>query len=250
MAPLPATARTRAGSGLLYAWSGFAVMWTVWVCFVVFLSEPHRLLLRWPLSTVDHGGWVQEPWAAALIDLSLVALFGLQHSVMARPWFKRTVMGRMPPAFERSTYVHMANLALFVLIVFWQPISIPLWNTGKGSTQDLMWVLFAAGWVILFLGAWSFGIRDLLGIEQMRAWAHARQPHRLHLKTGFLYRWLRHPMYVGVLMGVWATPRMSLGHALLALSFTGYVLIAMRYEERDLLKTFGARYASWREVVH
>ena len=82
----------REGSGLLYAWSGFVVMWTVWISFVVFLSEPHRLLLRWPLSTVDHGGSVQEPWAAALIDISLVALFGLQHSVMARPWFKRTAI--------------------------------------------------------------------------------------------------------------------------------------------------------------
>ena len=183
--------------------------------------------------------------AAALIDLGLIALFGLQHSVMARPWFKKQVM-RMPAAFERCTYVHMANLALFALILFWQPLPHELWNLGNGWMRDAVWVLFAIGWGILFLGAWSFGIRDLLGVEQMRAWVLGRPAPQPRLKTGWLYRWLRHPMYVGVLMGVWVTPRMSLGHALLALGLTGYVLIAMRYEERDLARTFGARYNRWR----
>ena len=94
-------------------------------------------------------------------------------------------------------------------------------------------------------GAWSFGIRDLLGIEQVIAWSEGRA-HAPRLKTGFLYKWLRHPMYVGVLLGVWATPRMSFGHLLLALALSGYVLIAMRYEERDLVQRFGAPYARWR----
>jgi protein-S-isoprenylcysteine O-methyltransferase Ste14 len=96
------------------------------------------------------------------------------------------------------------------------------------------------------LAPWSFGIRDLLGIEQVTAWREGRRLPTRTLKTGLLYRWLRHPMYVGVLMGVWATPRMSFGHLLLALALTGYVLIAMRYEERDLLHQFGSRYARWR----
>ena len=241
-------AQKRFNIGLLYAWSGFVVMWAVWIAFVIFLCEPRRLLPLWPLPTVDGDAALNAPWAA-LVNLALVALFGLQHSVMARPWFKHRVVGRMPPAFQRSTYVHAANLALLALIVFWQPIPALLWDAGRGMAEDLLWALFAAGWVMLFAGAWSFGIRDLLGIEQMQAWVDERRYQPPRLKTGFLYRWLRHPMYVGVLLAVWATPRMSAGQCLLALGLTCYVLIGMRYEERDLARTFGARYRNWRDAA-
>ena len=157
-------------------------------------------------------------------------------------------MNRIPEMLERSTYVHMANLALFSLILFWEPISMQVWNVDDSPTREALWLLFACGWVILFLGAWSFGMRDLLGIEQVRAWSEGR-PNAPRLKTGLLYRWLRHPMYVGVLLGVWATPRMSFGHLLLALALTAYVLIAMRYEERDLLHRFGTRYKAYRGML-
>lgn len=119
------------------------------------------------------------------------------------------------------------------------------WNFEDTPAEDILWTLFAAGWVILFLGAWSFGMRELLGIEQARACSGVRlQTSRL--KTGLLYRWVPHPMYVGVLLGVWATPRMSFGHLLLALALTAYVRVAMRYEERDLLHRFGASYRDYR----
>lgn len=120
-----------------------------------------------------------------------------------------------------------------------------MWSVRGGLLDDAVWAAFAAGWIILFLGAWSFGIGDLLGLAQMRAWVTGRE-YCQKLKTGRLYRWLRHPMYVGVLLGVWATPRMSLGHLLLALGLTAYVLIAMRYEEGDLIATYGSRYLAWR----
>jgi protein-S-isoprenylcysteine O-methyltransferase Ste14 len=230
---------------LIYAWMGVAIMWAFWVSFVIFLAEPRQVLSWWPLPTVDRDDSLAHPAIAALIDLALVSLFGLQHSVMARPWFKQRVMGRMPEPLQRVTYVHMANAALFLLILFWQPIPIEIWNIEDTQAREVLWLVFAAGWLILFLGAWSFGILDLLGIAQVRAWCEGyRHAHRL--KTGFLYRWLRHPMYVGVLLGLWATPRMSFGHLLLALAMTGYVLIAMRYEERDLMQRFGRRYSQWR----
>ena len=245
MVSLTLISRERPTFVLAYAWAGVAIMWAFWASFIIFLAEPRQLLSWWPLPTIDQGDSLLHPLAAALIDLGLIALFGLQHSVMARPWFKKLVM-RMPAAFERCTFVHMANLALFALILFWQPLPQELWNVGTGFLRDSMWVLFTTGWVILFLGAWSFGILDLLGVEQMRAWVLGRPAPKPRLKTGWLYRWLRHPMYVGVLMGVWITPRMSLGHALLALGLTGYVLFAMRYEERDLARTFGVLYNRWR----
>jgi methanethiol S-methyltransferase len=132
------------------------------------------------------------------------------------------------------------------LIIFWQPIPDLLWNVPQELWHDALWTLFAAGWIILLLGARSFGILDLLGIEQMRGWCRDDWPRPPRLKTGLLYRWLRHPMYVGVLMGVWVTPLMSVGHALLASGLTCYVLIAMRYEERDLARQYGAAYSRWR----
>jgi methanethiol S-methyltransferase len=245
MVSLAPITRERSTLALIYAWAGVAIMWAFWVSFVIFLAEPRQVLAWWPLPTVDRGGLIAHPALAAAIDIALVILFGLQHSVMARPWFKLSVMAWMPEPLRRATYVHMANAALFLLILFWQPIPIEIWNIDQAPTREVVWLLFGAGWVVLLLGAWSFGMRDLLGIEQVSAWCEGR-PHALRLKTGLLYRWLRHPMYVGVLFGVWATPRMSAGHLLLALALTAYVLIAMRYEERDLLHRFGASYDRWR----
>ena len=234
--------------GLVYAWSGFGIMWAFWTSFVIFLAEPRPLMSWWPLPTIDRGGSL-HPLLAAIIDLGLIALFGLQHSVMARPWFKQRIMRRMPEAFERCIYVHSANLALFTLILFWEPIRTEVWSINDNLAGQALWLAFAGGWLILFVGAWSFGIPELLGLDQMRAWHEGRPPPAARLRTGWLYRWLRHPMYVGVLLGVWATPRMSVGHLLLALGLSGYVLIAMRYEERDLLQRFGARYGRWRGIT-
>ena len=109
---------------MAYTWSGIAIMWAFWISFVIFLASPRNLLDHWPLPTVDGDGIVTSPVLAGLVDLVLIAIFGLQHSLMARPWFKERVMGRFPTAFERCTYVHMANLALFTLIILWQPIPI------------------------------------------------------------------------------------------------------------------------------
>ena len=245
MVSLSPTTTERPALALAYAWAGVAIMWAFWASFVIFLSEPRQVLAWWPLPTVDRTNSATYPALAAIIDVTLVMLFGLQHSVMARPWFKQRVMPRMPEPLQRVTYVHMANAALFLLILCWQPIPTEIWNVDDTPAREPLWLLFAAGWIILFLGAWSFGIRELLGIDQVMAWRDGRR-HTPRLKTGFLYRWLRHPMYVGVLLGTWATPRMSVGHLLLALAMTAYVLIAMRYEERDLMQRFGASYHQWR----
>jgi protein-S-isoprenylcysteine O-methyltransferase Ste14 len=155
----------------------------------------------------------------------------------------------MPEAFERCTYVHMANLALFTLIVFWQPIPFDVWNITDEVVRKVLWLVFGGGWLLLFMAAMSFGIRELLGLDQMMAWRNGRPAPPPRLKTGGLYRWLRHPMYAGVLTGIWAVPRMTAGHLLLAAGFTGYVLIALRYEEHDLLQRFGRGYANWRRTL-
>jgi methanethiol S-methyltransferase len=220
-------------------------MWLVWACFLVFLASPPWTLELWPLKTVDFGGLGLHPLASVGINLCLLAVFCVQHSLMARPWFKARVMGRLPQVFERCTYVHLANLALIALVLFWQPIPAIVWD-AKSPLKDAIWVVFAAGWLILLLGALSFGLLELLGVQQMRAWVNGTTSSPLTLKTGFLYRVMPHPMYVGVLTAMWATPRMTLGHLLLATCMTIYVLVAVRYEERDLAARFGADYSRWR----
>jgi methanethiol S-methyltransferase len=192
MVALASNVRGRFVGGLIYAWAGFAVMWAFWVSFVIFLSEPRSLRTIWPLPTVDSAGTSGDPLVAALIDLSLIALFGMQHSLMARPWFKQQTL-RLPAPFERCTYVHAANLTLFLLIIGWQPVSATVWEVPSGLAAHALWALFGVGWLILFLGAWSFGIRDLLGITQMHAWVQGGPSPRARLKTGRLYRWVRHP---------------------------------------------------------
>jgi hypothetical protein len=124
-------------------------MWTFWASFVVFLADP-PWAREWGLPTVDGGGIapaLQHPVLAALADLALIAVFGLQHSVMARPWFKAAVLSRVPQAFERCTFVHAANMALIALILLWQPIPIELWHASP-PMRAVLWIAFAVGWVI------------------------------------------------------------------------------------------------------
>jgi methanethiol S-methyltransferase len=233
-------------AGLIYGLSAVAIMWVFWVTFVIFLANAPKLTKPWLEPSVDVGGSIVHPLGAALIDLCLIAIFGLQHSLMARPAFKRRWTMIVPLELERATYVYAANAALFLLVLCWQPIPAVLWHVDAPLLRGALWLAFALGWIILFAGAWSFGMADLLGLTAVRSWYRGRPPPPPRLKTQWLYKWLRHPMYVGVLLGVWATPHMTAGHALLAAGFTLYVLIALRYEERDLARTFTTAYRVWR----
>jgi len=245
-----ASASTRAPNlgrlvGLVYGVAGVTVMAVFWPLFGVFLSNAPRLGAPWLARSADVGLGVANPWLAGAIDLALIAAFGLQHSLMARPALKRHWRAFIPFALERVTYVHAANIALLALIAFWQPIPIEVWRVGPPLLRDACWALFALGWIILLAGAVSFGMAELLGMRQVLDWYWEREPRALPLKTKGLYRWLRHPMYVGVLLAVWATPYMTVGHVLLATGLTVYVVIAKRYEERDLNRTYGRLYRAW-----
>jgi methanethiol S-methyltransferase len=232
--------------GFSYAIAAIAIMWLVWAAFVVFLCHPKALVPYFPFPTVDARDWVADPWVAAIIDTGLMAMFALQHSVMARPAFKRVWSGLLPAAFERSTYVHAANTALMLLIVLWQPIDTTVWAIEVVWLEQAVWGVFALGWLILLVSGRSFGMSELLGLRHVRCWAAGQTCPTLPLKTRGVYRWMRHPMYVGLLTGVWATPHMTVGHFLLAAGFSVYVLAASRFEERDLEVRYGVAYQHWR----
>jgi methanethiol S-methyltransferase len=243
--PVPRQVSIARLAGLAYGLSAAAIMWAVWATFIVMLVNAGSLR-RVLAQSADWGGGLDDLLRAGLIDVALIALFGLQHSLMARPALKARWSAHMHPAFERATYVHAANAALLLLALVWQPIPIVVWHVEDEIARGVLWALFGWGWITLLAGAWCFGINDLLGVTRILDWYHGRSSEPQCLKTGGLYRWMRHPMYVGFLLGVWATPLMTADHLILAAGFTLYVLIAMRYEERDLERAYGNAYRGWR----
>jgi methanethiol S-methyltransferase len=231
-------------AGLAYGWLAFAMTFAFFAHLVIFLGNMPSLSEPWVSPSVDVGP-AGTPFIAALIDLGLVALFGLQHSAMARPGFKAWWTQIVPQGLERSTYVMAASLVGFIMVIFWQPIPLVIWDVS-GLGETVMWVLFGIGWALLLASGINFNLSDLLGIRQARAWYRNRPTPPLTLKTNWLYDWMKHPMYAGVLLGLWMTPHMTVGHALMAGGFTLYILIAMRFEERDLSRNFGDAYQAWR----
>lgn len=196
--------------------------------------------------TVDSGGPLRPLWHALSADIGLIALFGIQHSVMARRGFKRAWTRIVPAPLERSFYVLFASLALILLALFWHPIPAPVWTIDNPMGVYAMWALFGLGWLIVLISTFLINHFELFGLHQV--WGHARgsAPAAPQFRTPFFYRAVRHPIYAGFILAFWATPAMSYGHLLLAAGLTVYILIAIRYEERDLVDMFGDEYVDYR----
>jgi methanethiol S-methyltransferase len=186
---------------------------------------------------------------AVIVNLLLLAIFALQHSVMARPAFKRWWTQIVPEPAERSTYVLASSLALLLLFWQWQPIGGLIWRVENLAGQAALYGLFGAGWLIVLVATFLINHFDLFGLRQ--GWLHLLgEPYRpLGFVTPGLYRYVRHPLYVGWLLAFWATPRMTAAHLLFAVTTTVYIVIAIRFEERDLAAVHGARYAEYRRSV-
>ncbi|MBN8911661.1 MAG: hypothetical protein J0H65_06285 [Rhizobiales bacterium] len=212
--------------------------------FIFFLGNLPKISSPWLVPSADKGPAV-TPLLALVLNAMLLALFSLQHSLMARPFFKRLVCRVIPQPLERATYVHAANLAGFLLIALWQPVPIVIWNIRNELLEPFVWTAFGLGWLLLFAAAFSMNILELLGLRQAWRWYRGRTPLPLTLSTSWLYRYLEHPMYVGVILGFWMTPHMTLGHAALATQLTLYIAVAVGYERRDLRQRFGSDYECW-----
>lgn len=199
--------------------------------------------------TVDAGGPLVEPLRAAVVDIALIALFGVQHSVMARPAFKARWTRIVPEPIERSVYVLLASAALIVMFAFWRPIPATLWQVTSGPGVAIILALFALGWLIVLLSTFLISHFELFGLKQV--WGHLRGHGAVEPKfrTPFFYRLVRHPLYSGFILAFWATPHMTVGHLLLAVGMTVYILIAIGHEEKDLIGLFGDRYVDYRRRV-
>ncbi len=187
--------------------------------------------------------------AALLIDGALLALFALQHSIMARPWFKRAWNRIVPEPAERSTYVLFSSAALLFMFWKWQPIGGVIWNLSGGIGQTIMLGLYAAGLLIVLLATFMINHFDLFGLRQVTLYLMGRQYTHLEFRTPFFYRYVRHPLYVGWLLAFWAAPVMTVAHLFFAVMTTAYILVAIRFEEADLVTAHGEKYRRYRKQV-
>jgi methanethiol S-methyltransferase len=200
------------------------------------------------LKTID-GVSADNVWRAVVVDLLLLGLFAVQHSVMARRGFKRWWTRMVPPAVERSTYVLAASLAVALLVWQWQPISGAVWTVANPQVQMLLIGLSVVGWALLLLSTFLINHFELFGLQQVYEHWRGRAFEPPAFKTPALYRLVRHPIYLGFLLAFWATPRMSFGHLLFAMATTGYIVIGILFEERDLIARFGDDYRRYRQQV-
>jgi methanethiol S-methyltransferase len=197
---------------------------------------------------VDSG--VAGPLGTALlVDLALLTLFAVQHSGMARPAFKRWWTRIVPEPIERSTYVLLASSALIALFAFWRPLPGIVWQVSAPVAVALLWGSFALGWTIVLLSTFMIGHFDLFGLRQV--WLHLRERARPadRFRTPALYRFVRHPIMLGFLIAFWSTPVMTFGHLWFALVTTGYILVAVQLEERDLVRAHGESYRRYQSEV-
>src|SRR5688572_19479124 len=191
------------------------------------------------------SGGGPEGWLGNIV---LLALFGAQHSLMARPGFKRAWTQLVPPAAERSTYVLVSSVLLMVLFGRWTPIPLEVWDLGVHPLTFGLEMLSFAGWGFVVVAASQLNHLELLGLAQVLRHVHAEPAPPPKFRTPFLYRHVRHPVHLGFLVAFWATPRMTLGHLLFAVAMTAYVLVAVRYEEHDLARVHG-QYPAYRMRV-
>jgi protein-S-isoprenylcysteine O-methyltransferase Ste14 len=184
-----------------------------------------------------------------LVDTALLALFAVQHSVMARPGFKRWWTRLVPASVERSTYVLFASLALVLLFWQWRPIPEPIWTVESPIDAGFITAIFWLGWVVLLVSTFLLSHFELFGLKQVFARLLGRTLPAPQFHTPFLYRHVRHPIYLGFLLSFWAAPAMTAGHLLFAVATTGYILIGIQLEEHDLVGLFGEQYRRYRRQV-
>jgi methanethiol S-methyltransferase len=186
---------------------------------------------------------------ALLIDAALLAAFAVQHSVMARPWFKRGWTRIVPKPAERSTYVLLSSLLLLLLFWQWRPIGGVVWNVEHSTLRIVLYGLFATGWLLVLASTFLINHFDLFGLRQVFLFLIGKEYTEIRFRTPILYKHVRHPLYLGWLFAFWSTPTMTIAHLVFAIATTAYIFIAIQLEEKDLVNAYGDEYKRYKKDV-
>ena len=218
------------------------------VCYLAFLGT--LLYAIWFVWTLDAPRPDAPPLVRGLlIDASLLALFALQHSGMARQGFKRVWTKVVPLPIERSTYVLFASAALLAVVVFWQPMTAVVWDVQAPAIRMLLSLLFWLAWANLVLTTFLVDHFDLFGLKQVWLFWRGEKYQPPAFKNPAIYKVVRHPIYLSFLVAFWSAPRMTAGHLFFAVMCTGFILVAIQFEERDLVHYYGDQYRAYRDRV-
>ena len=201
-------------------------------------------------KSIDSGPPAATLTRGLIANLILLSIFAIQHSVMARPWFKRMWTRIVPEPIERSTYVLFASLALIFLFWQWRSIAdIVVWDVTNPVGAAALWALFFIGWGIVLLSTFMINHFDLFGLRQVDLYRRGEEYSDVGFRTPFFYGFVRHPIMLGFIIAFWATPHMTAGHLLFAAVTTVYILVAIQLEERDIVDAHGAEYEKYRKRV-
>ncbi len=227
---------------LLYSFTNYAFGVAALVYLVAFLFN------RYAPITIDSGETI-NPAIAVVINLFLIALFGLQHSIMARPKFKRWLTQLVPKAAERSTYMLATAIVVFALCLLWQPLPAVIWQADNKVAYNILLAIGLSGWALVLYATFLINHFDLFGLRQ--AWIHftGKDYTPLPFKTIALYKYIRHPIMTGVFIGIWFTPSMTVGHLLFAVGMSAYIMIGVYYEEKDLINDLGKKYFDYMQTT-
>lgn len=223
----------------IIAHAGFLIAFLYLIGFLANFAVP---------KSIDSGQ--PEPFGQALLmNVILIGIFGIQHSVMARQGFKRWWVKIVPRHIERSTYVLISDLLVALLIWQWRPMTGVIWDVEHPAGRLVLWALFGAGWLMIVLASFMINHFDLLGTRQVYLHLRGKDYSPLDFKATGFYKYVRHPLMLGWITAFWSTPHMTVGHLVFAVGTTAYILIAIQIEERDLVRFHGEAYEKYRRQV-